>query len=1178
MLSAAAAALLSTPAMALDEIKTVINTPVKTSTATNGGPDDITIDSGGGISLKTDSATPAPLITIDSSNNVNNGGALSAINVGNATAVEVNTGTTPVNLTGSFTNNGTIDLTGTGSTKKVFWLTGAGSFTGNVIFDTGSSVTVKGDNSTGITMDAGTVLNGDLSLAGAFAVNATAVNGLGASTSSGVVIANLQGTINGNVTLSGAVSSVGGTYTAVGQGATGFVIGGPINGCTTGACAGQIGTFANSGSIGVVGVQTRSTTASNAESGSALIINNSIAGGILNNGPSVPNDTTTTPTANIVGNGLVPVVLIQAGTIAPLLIGQDTADGPNPGYNFINRGTISASPLDSNVSATTIRIAGTSTALNVQFTPGGTTSGFFNSGLIIAQTTSSTNIVGSSTAPGTAVSATALEIDRFVTMNAIVVSSQAVAAGTVGSVGAISAAINGPFGGIATAIYIAGAPVVDTNNVSTTVTTVPEIDIQAGARVTASASVTATEAASADVASLAAVAIRDLSNSLTTLNNAGAISATATTLTNGKTSVANAVDASFNTVGLTFTNTGSVTGDVLFGSGNDTYTIQGSSALTPATHTGLISFNGTTPAVAATSTTPAVAGGVDNLHVGQFANVAGTILSGGTLDVHVDQNGILSVQNIVTTTTNNLQAHDFITAGGTLTNAATINITVSQNSTNAAIIATSEKVTFGLGTKLGIQYGGFISNPTTINLISAPTGNLGIQASDVATYNAQVGGADSSTRPFLFQTASIQTANDGAGHDVLQLTIVPKTAAQLGLTGYAKALFSVANVAIVQDTQLGAAMIAGINASGNDPTQGTRQAQAAYDAFAPDVSGGARDIAISITDQATGVVAARQRALRLFGKQPGDLTLWGNEFGEYISTKGGNVGSADPLVLNSGAAPGFKDHGFGFSLGLDEGSANSGWYGAAFTFYSGDIAEGGDRTSKANSLWYLLTGYTDWRGKGLFLDTQLSVGYGNIKGKRFLDLTIPSATVGGANSIFTREADSKRAGLLASLGGTLGAIMHFGATTVIPQLSLDGMSMREEGYTETGGGGGFDLAVKPYYANSLRLFVGSEFREDINLGDFYLQPSARIGYRYDFLNDPVKLRAAFADINANQAGDQNGQSFTLQGPDPAQGNYVAGFNIAATTENWTIGLNYDFVRGSNNATEQVGTLSLLGRI
>ena len=41
---------------------------------------------------------------------------------------------------------------------------------------------------------------------------------------------------------------------------------------------------------------------------------------------------------------------------------------------------------------------------------------------------------------------------------------------------------------------------------------------------------------------------------------------------------------------------------------------------------------------------------------------------------------------------------------------------------------------------------------------------------------------------------------------------------------------------------------------------------------------------------------------------------------------------------------------------------------------------------------------------------------------------------------------------------------------------------------------------------------------------------------------------------------------------------VGGLNLNATTDNWTIGLSYDFVRGSNNATEQTGTLSLLGRI
>jgi hypothetical protein len=110
------------------------------------------------------------------------------------------------------------------------------------------------------------------------------------------------------------------------------------------------------------------------------------------------------------------------------------------------------------------------------------------------------------------------------------------------------------------------------------------------------------------------------------------------------------------------------------------------------------------------------------------------------------------------------------------------------------------------------------------------------------------------------------------------------------------------------------------------------------------------------------------------------------------------------------------------------------------------------------------------------------------------------------------------------------------------------------------------------------VFLGSEFRGDINLGDFFLQPSGRLGYRYDFLNDPAKLKAQFADINPSLVNAQPGQLFTLQGPDPSQGNFVLGAGLNATTDNWTIGLSYDFVRGSHNETEQVGTFSLLGRI
>jgi hypothetical protein len=236
------------------------------------------------------------------------------------------------------------------------------------------------------------------------------------------------------------------------------------------------------------------------------------------------------------------------------------------------------------------------------------------------------------------------------------------------------------------------------------------------------------------------------------------------------------------------------------------------------------------------------------------------------------------------------------------------------------------------------------------------------------------------------------------------------------------------------------------------------------------------------------------------------------------------------------------------------------------------------RNAHANEQWYILSLYSSWRGKGLFLDTKIDAGYGRIDSKRLIALQTSSTT------LFTRQAVSKHAGELLSGGVSTGGIFSYGAFTLMPQISIDGMFLREEGYTEydpttsTISSDGFNLTVHPYYAKSLRAFLGVDVRYDLSLWDFYLQPEARAGYRYDFLSDPVKLKAAFAHatISTNSVGP--GDTFELTGPDPAQGNFVLGASLSATTDTWTLGVNFDMVRGSNGAFEQVGTINLLGRI
>jgi hypothetical protein len=192
------------------------------------------------------------------------------------------------------------------------------------------------------------------------------------------------------------------------------------------------------------------------------------------------------------------------------------------------------------------------------------------------------------------------------------------------------------------------------------------------------------------------------------------------------------------------------------------------------------------------------------------------------------------------------------------------------------------------------------------------------------------------------------------------------------------------------------------------------------------------------------------------------------------------------------------------------------------------------------------------------------------KNKRNIDIVTDTTT----NTTFDRTAEAKHIGTFLSGGVSTGAILKYSGTTLTPQFSLDGLIMRENGYHEAGAkgatGDAFDLNVGPSYSESLRSFLGVDLRQDINLGDFFLQPEGRIGYRYDFLDNAQKVKANFIALP--------GTTFTITGPDPAQGNLVAGATLAASTDTWSVGVSFDWVRGTNGATQQSGEFTLVGRI
>jgi hypothetical protein len=1237
MLSAAAAALLTagvaTDMSARADTEVTTNTSTALSTSTSGN---ITIDSTGGVGISNNTSAA---ITVNSANSVLNNGFISNTNTDSAIGVLIDTsnGNLFPPVTG-FSSTGSIDLGGNGTNKRGIVIQGNNTYYGAITLTdltavavTGATATaqssaliVQGDGSAAFLLADGSKVTSNILFGGGGILQNATAN----STASNSIIVDLDGAVNGNVYLASSISGVG-------AGMVGVQTLGGIHSCAsdTGAPSGFTcpsasgGSLINTGAISLIGTSFPNTRGNNPEAGSALVIGGNIDGGFINFGPGTSNNATAAiiQSAGLIVSGVTqPTVLIdptrsitngRSAPRGPLILGPVTADVDpiDAGYSLINRGTITAQPLDAELSSAAMMIQGASSTYttclsatagtctttpqdvtqNVTTTVNGTTTttptpvhnvgGLLNTGTIQAVAMTNSQTV---TASGIT-TATALYIGPFATVPRLDVMSEAIS-GSSNTPGAITAHVTGIGQGSAFGVILG------TNS------NVPEINIGKGASIIAQVSTTTVSptksiANSTKPFSLVSEAIMDQGGSLKTINNAGTVQAFNSTLTPDTgavvSSITNAIDLSASTSGgVLINNSGRLLGNIFLGSGNGNTLNVGNTeggGTTANSGTGLLNTSANYSVVAGTvvATTPGFApittaslidfgsGAGHTLHVGGFGYVNAIINSNtNSLAVQVDPNGQLFVAN----TTSALQASTFNVASN-----GTLGLAISQtnlNSLTPVVQATSANLS---GANLGLQFGTYISsgftaastaNPTaqTITLIRAPS----IVDTTLAAQNAQLG----LNTPFLFETPTesgitpLAVTNDASGQQTLLLRLLPRSTGAknadgspgLNLSGQAAAQFPYAAAALATDNELGAAIATsltvyntpGTPSSGINVAASQQQSQRVFSQFAPDVSGGTREIAIMLTDQASGPVASRQRLLRSYGNVAGDTTLWGQEFTGQINNKGRT--SAD------GTITAYKDHGFGFTLGVDAGSPRNGWYGGAFTFYSGDVVQDLPRATRTNTQWYMLTGYSDWRGKHVFFDSQISAAYGDFDQTR---------TISVGNIV--RTATSRRPGAMLALGANGGVMLNYGGFEIDPHVSLDGLTMREEGYQEANGGSGFNLDVAPYFSNSLRTAIGADFKTSFGLWGFDLTPEARLGYRYDVLQQAIKVKAAFASTGGRSTADN---TLTFIGPDPDSGNAILGLSLGASTDTWQVGVNYDWIRGNNGSTTQVGILTVLGRI
>ncbi len=994
----------SVPALADDlTISSAVKTPVATATAANNSPGDITIGTGGSVSV----AVQGAAATLNSNNRIDNAGVIQNTFAGNgAIGVHILGGNT-----GTFVNEpgGTTEISaggGSGTKNIGLLLDGSSAFNGNIILGAGSNLVTIGANSIGIAIQA--PLNGSLS--------------------------------------NGAISSL------VGQNITGMLVTAPISGSVT--------TF---GTITVVGTAAASNQILNPLSGSAVAIGSSVTGGILNVGPTTAGDSTAV--ATLTATSTLPAYAIQpsiAGANATNIVIGGFSDTVNPAFSFLNRGSIRNSAIQPGVSTIGVQIGEPGAAANTVTLTGG----IYNNGTIQANAESDTTFASNATAANT--NATALVIGNGAIINASGTTAQALL-----NNGTINSAV------------IGNLPAVPQSNSIQMVSTA--VLIQPGGSlpsIATSGSITATAGTSnVDLNNLTAYAIRDLSGTLHTITNTGAISAIATPLNNNAQQTT-AIDISHSSANETITTSGPITGDLLFGSAGMNGSVAGNQLVIEG----------------ATST-------------GSVASVVGKVVpaTGGTLDVHISQGGtggVLDTSNARFTT---------LTVGQN----GRVDLALNQNLAAGPVISSTGPVKFAFGSNVALVPTSFLPANGTYTLIHS---NTLLTFADFTASTAQ-------PIPFIFNGNITQNGND------LVITLQRKTAAELGLTGNAAALYEPLAQSALTDNPFGAALL----------SLTTREdVQAAINANVPDVGGGIRALAIAMTDSTTGIVGARERNLVLSAaNQQDEFRFWAQEVYDGVSAQ------------TTSTNPGFSGQGQGVAVGVEFGALPDVRYGAAFTFFASSESEAHPADNKTDGDWHLLSFYAGWRPGNFFITPELNLGQADYNSRRGIPI----------GNVLTRTATANWIGYLGSAAVTTGYVLPMGVFEFIPEFSVDGLYLHQNIINEKNAGAA-DVNIDAQNEKSVRGFAGFLTQGAFAWAGGTVQPQLLLGWSYDFLNKPSVVNAFFRQTpNA---------TFQLTGADLGANRFVGGIGLSYAVGAWSAGLNYD-VSLTTGAIAQSATFNLSSR-
>ena len=307
---------------------------------------------------------------------------------------------------------------------------------------------------------------------------------------------------------------------------------------------------------------------------------------------------------------------------------------------------------------------------------------------------------------------------------------------------------------------------------------------------------------------------------------------------------------------------------------------------------------------------------------------------------------------------------------------------------------------------------------------------------------------------------------------------------------------------------------------------------AAYNQILPEFAGAAKQFVLANVDGAVGAVGSHLDATRRSPEKPGGA--WLQEFFYF----------ADRDL--AGQSEQYRGEGFGFAGGLDTALGPFHAVGVTAGFASTEVEDviGGDEPLHVRT--YQAGAYAGFEKNGFNIDLYGGGGISDFEQTRLV-------TVGNYFGSAEGEWEGSHANAALRAGYEIPINDKFWAR---PSVSVDYLYLNEYGHTETGTSGvrlRVDGRRSETAAATAMLDVGAKFMGKRT----WIRPSLRVGYRNEFMSDPVETAFRFqglTDTNGNVFDSEIARLRAFAFPDEG---LLLGFTVAAGSNYSSIGFDFD---------------------